>query len=636
MKEFGFFLVLIIGLVGVAILVISNGLLHQPIHITIDYIFPIFERSSTVLYLSEPDSFLLYDYPSISLLNAYNFTIELYYKTPPQPNIKKNVAIFSNLRSAEDVYRLYGRWFSLYMHHNGTICLDYSAGDWRGDQNTHGLKCTLHKYDDDQWHHLAVVRNRSNQIVMLYMDFQIQFILHMPTGIDVQDQEQRTIFGGGNDRAFRACMLDEIKIWKIALEDGSMMKRNHCDMLKVVEHHDLISYYSFEDDFNSSAIVRDMGPRRMHALRIGQSQNNSALVIDGGLPMKETCSRELISKTRKKYEKFYRNGPRTEIIFLSSLMYCPKCWYETVRLHINKSAETCPMYLFEAYFGFYWLDMIRFNLFAIVFISDDSDKMELLDKLKIYKSYHMQFLLVDEYDLQRNQKQAIPKDCLPVNSRFIHMEYFIGQNLACQELEISRDESRIIFSSVFEYAIYSYLKNNQKLENDGFECLSLERKWNHILIDEQPKWLIHSDMRDFRIVHDPIQAIVKTNKTTSIQLLFQSGARSPSLISGGFQAGNRYSLFLLFHLLATIYRSDKCEGLDQGWLQHSWQNNKIKQMMQEALASVNQSWSLDVDLNIINSQQTRRFDDSLVFLHGNWWPSKRTGQTPQGYILGVP
>lgn len=68
------------------------------------------------------------------------------------------------------------------------------------------------RIDDNEWHFVQVTRDVAQERVDLYVDFKREGSMHMPFGIDLEDQEQRIIVGGGNDRRFRNCQIDEVRI----------------------------------------------------------------------------------------------------------------------------------------------------------------------------------------------------------------------------------------------------------------------------------------------------------------------------------------------------------------------------------------------------------------------------------------
>ena len=83
------------------------------------------------------------------------------------------------------------------------------------------------------------------------------------TGIDLDGQEQRIVIGGGNDRKFRECQLDNFRVWKkqiIPSANEENCTRHNAD--------DLITNFEFNDG-TDGVVLKDCSNLQGNAIRVG-------------------------------------------------------------------------------------------------------------------------------------------------------------------------------------------------------------------------------------------------------------------------------------------------------------------------------------------------------------------------------
>ena len=350
--------------------------------------------NSRGLAIRNRDSFLLYEYPGIKLLVTGSLTIELWYRTPWQPNVTTAVAIFSNDRKSAQT-GMYQRWFRILLQPTGRVTVDFHAVDTRragypkpGD----GIESQV-AIDDDRWHHIAVVRSREEQRLRLYVDFGSQGEVEIPNGIDIMDQEQRTIIGGGNDRRFRECYIDELRVWRGA---RVIDRRRTC---AACSDDNLVAFFDFEEDGGSwPAVVRDCSNSRGHALRVGEELIKGD-PFTSGAPRAKACpntSREVHG--RRDAAPLETD---TDTVILTSLYW--RCGGGG-----GLDFDTGGMLQFEAYIGPLWLDVNRLNMKMVVMVDCLDD-----ERIARYTTPNVQFVKVEPYD------RGLPVHCSPVNQRFL-------------------------------------------------------------------------------------------------------------------------------------------------------------------------------------------------------------------------
>ena len=353
--------------------------------------------NSKALAITHQDSFLIYEYPSIMLLVTHNFTFEVWYRTPHQPRVTIPVAIFSNDRDSFDSEK-YGRWFRVMLEQTGKVSVDYHAMDTmkaNGERPAGRIESQV-AIDDDQWHHIAVVRSRAEQRLRLFIDFKLEGEVEMPIGIDIMDQEQRTVFGGGNNRGFRECYLDELRLWKVAREitDGTTCVR--------CSNPNLVAYFDFEEDAASwRAVVRDCSQSGGHALRTGDELIKGD-PFTAGAPRVESCP-----NTSRVVHASRRSPPDTDTVLLTSLYW--RCSGDG-----DSMFDTGRIYQFEAYIGPLWLDVNRLNAKMVVMVGCLDE-----ERIALYTTPNVQFVKAEPYD------RDLTLHCHPVIQRFLVFNEYI-------------------------------------------------------------------------------------------------------------------------------------------------------------------------------------------------------------------
>jgi len=362
---------------------------------------------STGFEIREKDGFLIYEYPSISLLNANSFTIELLYKTERQPNVTEEVAIYSNERCSPVERLQYGRFFRVFLIPEGRVRVDFSAGDFKtptDTDNTHGEIRGEKIIDDNQWHHIAVIRDKVALKLFLYVDGIEEGSIHMPNGIDVEDQEQRTIIGGGNDRAFRHCFVDEVRFWKKVLKPTEFSIANRCLTQEDTVNPALVAYFPFDDYGDDYAVVvRDYSSYMGDALRTGAAKDKSSFVL----------GHEGFKQCKPLKRKLHQTPPYNETIIMTSVIL--PCSPDAV-VDLFQAGH---MYQLESYIGIFWLDVNRLNLMTFIFYACLPQSV-----IEQYSTPVVHFVDITEF------RQSLTLECPPVNERFLIYEKYLSEKLS--------------------------------------------------------------------------------------------------------------------------------------------------------------------------------------------------------------
>jgi hypothetical protein len=283
---------------------------------------------NTALSIERPDEFLLYEWPGISVLSSFDFTIDLWYLTPRQSEVSNKVAILSNMRQTGDGSQ-YGRSFSLHLTPDGVVEAAFEGykASTRGLQS--GTVRSLKRVDDGQWHHIRVFRSHSALRLTLEVDGAVSFCT-FPSGIDVDSQEQRVIIGGGNDRSFRKCSIDELRIYRRIVGDD-----------EIGVERGLVAYFPFETITNG-AVLLDCSPNHGDAIRVGKRLRTEAAFVPSPL----------------------RTMPRCEGASSRGQSHAPNGTLLLTYLGIpcdgrGAQQQVGHLYQMEAYLGALWLDVHR-------------------------------------------------------------------------------------------------------------------------------------------------------------------------------------------------------------------------------------------------------------------------------------
>ena len=228
------------------------------------------------LHIGSPDSLVMYPLPGLHLLSSYDFTIELWYRTQRQPQVQHDVAIISSVRDSTilnagrglaDVRGMKSGAFSIFMRSGGEVAVAYSADDrvvgqrQRQQPHMHGAISTSRRYDDGAWHHVSVMRRFQAGTLALYVDHQLHACGSMPPGVDLSDWRP-LYMGGGNDRHWRECAIDEVRLWRVARPPSAC--------IAPLDTRDLVGSFSFEaDTVAGSTFIEDDSPIGGGAIRIG-------------------------------------------------------------------------------------------------------------------------------------------------------------------------------------------------------------------------------------------------------------------------------------------------------------------------------------------------------------------------------
>lgn len=177
--------------------------------------------------------------------------------------------------------------------------------------------------------------------------------MQMPTGIDLDGQEQRVVLGGGDDRHFRECTIDEVRIWSslrpfpASRSDSSSSNEEGCPL----SDGDLVAHFTF-DDMTEGVRLRDCSGMRGDAIRVGRTlQTASAFVA--GAPATAPCKACMEQSMWPALQK------GTLIITYLGV----SC--SGARSQFTKGS----LYQLEAYMGAMWLDANRLGI-SLLIITD--------------------------------------------------------------------------------------------------------------------------------------------------------------------------------------------------------------------------------------------------------------------------
>jgi hypothetical protein len=193
--------------------------------------------------------------------------------------VKGAVALIGNSRESKDGSQ-YDRHFVVQMLRTGHIEVTFSGYEPVARKFFKGKIKSRIPFDDDLWHQVRVLRNGVAETVVLFVDDKEEGTVSMPTRIDLDGQEQRVVIGGGNDRQFRKCQIDELRIWsKVRQEDGIE------DCTPKDPH--LVAHFTFDDD-SDGVRLRDCSATRGDAIRVGSTLQKASAFVEG-VPLIKPC-----------------------------------------------------------------------------------------------------------------------------------------------------------------------------------------------------------------------------------------------------------------------------------------------------------------------------------------------------------
>jgi hypothetical protein len=255
-------------------------------------------KNNKAVRISQPDEFLLFDWPTPGVL-ASDFTMELWYRTEYQATNRTNtnvttitekeddaVAIVSNHRVPEDA-KQYGRHFGMYfVGSTGSISVRFEGYRPLDKKFFSGSieSTSERRLDDGQWHFLRLVRSNTN--ITLTIDGSLEGSAVMPINVDYDGQEQRVVIGGGNGRRFRECELDNLRVWTAARRQEDAF--SSCPTADDNSDLELIMHLAF-DDVSAGVMLHDCAPRGGGALRVGSQLRTSTAFVDGA-PKATLCT----------------------------------------------------------------------------------------------------------------------------------------------------------------------------------------------------------------------------------------------------------------------------------------------------------------------------------------------------------
>jgi len=499
------------------------------------------------LQISEKDNFVLYDWPGISVLNTGDFSLELLYKTPHQPRVRDAVAIISNARESIES-EAYGRYFKIMLLPDGRVEVSFSGHEISGKFHR-GLLVSNTAVDNEMFYHLLVTRKDGK--ISLFIDGNKEGDMPIPESIDLEGQEQRVIFGGGNDRFFRKCVLDEIRFWTVARDPSFAC----VDRLE----ESLVAYFNFNIP-SEGVFLEDSSVRQGGAIRVGnQLESKSSFV-------------QIVSiKFPRCYVFFSEIGDEKSDTLVISYLGMP-CGST-----MGSILQTGHLYQLEAYIGALWLDANRVQIDLLIVTECVPDSV-----VSKYTTNRVKFVKKSDVLLT-----------LPCTGP-VYVERFLVINKLLQGPMVSN--------------------------------------YSHI---------VSTDLRDSRIIRYPDWSGVLTNA----DLVLQSISNNRWYICGGFQAGIKEGMQVLYERMAEAIESMQCQENDQELLNRLFGVSIFHKLLGGDFVNwiigskglgIHRS-RIAIDAFVVNSQQTRVFDIT-PFLHGNWW--RTSGHSYQenmnAYPLGIP
>ena len=296
------------------------------------------------LEITEKDNFILYDWPTVSPLSTGDFTIETKYRTSKQEGVQDDVAIFSNERDSREGAK-YGRFFSILLLTSGKIGVRFQGYEPKNRTFIKGKIESNYRIDNGEWHHILVTRNAS--IISLYVDGLFNAFSRIKPNIDLDGQEQKIVIGGGNDRNFRHCQIDELRVWK-------MQRYPSQDGNSLLDIHNLIADFKFDND-TDGIVLKDCSSLQGDAIRVGKVLQTSAAFVGNADQHKTRCLHN---------PNVMSNQNKT--LILTYLGFDCSGYAE---LSNKPTLQKGSLNQVEAYLGSLWLDARRLNI-SLSFISD--------------------------------------------------------------------------------------------------------------------------------------------------------------------------------------------------------------------------------------------------------------------------
>jgi hypothetical protein len=463
------------------------------------------KQSPSSLFIGEPGQYLLYDFPGgMFPLSTSDFTLNLWYRTPHMPDVRQPIAIFSNVRQMLD-HSQYGRHFMLMLQGNGKVSIEFSAGDYVQGTNTHAYNESNDSVDDHQWHQITVIRSHTHASLVLFIDRALQATVPMPTGLDIDSQEQHVVIGGGNDERFRVCFLYELSFWAVYMREPP----RDCAPWES-ESRSFIFHFSFtEENIINNFIVRDTTPTRGNAIWVADGLVNLSDQVPTAMDHPVVSC--LQGTSRFVSRDWVADVPVNDTVILSSLPN--SCAPGADDLFIKGS-----FWYIDSYILGIWLDANRLGYYTII-ITSPCFPQTIIQK---YSTKYVQFLKLEQ-DLLWRQPPGCDIDI-----------YF--QRDAFGGMWVSR------------WFIELYLIDNTTLLSAFSHIVSL-------------------DIRDSRITRrvewDKINA---ENADLRGLWLQRNDALVPHKISGGFHGGSKGEVRSLLLEATAMFMSHRCRVDDQNAL----------------------------------------------------------------------
>jgi len=151
------------------------------------------------------------DIEGILPLGDKDITAVLWVKVPPDSNgggTNRVGILLGNYNSPNN--------YNLEIHGNGQPRIW-----WNNGQHDHKGKQDLR---DDEWHHLAFVRDKKKKIFVIYVDGEVDSEFKGSAGADVVWQKEHRVAGDlrGDGSPWYNGAIDELAIWSIVLTEGEI------------------------------------------------------------------------------------------------------------------------------------------------------------------------------------------------------------------------------------------------------------------------------------------------------------------------------------------------------------------------------------------------------------------------------
>lgn len=171
-------------------------------------------------------------------LSDTNFTLEVWVKIPDDGNTKK-----MNLFSLKNCVN----GFNMYLTENGSPEFTWSAGPNDENGSIHYIATSIINIKDNKWHHLAFIRNKDQDKLLISIDGSHQGTTSSKSaGYDIPLKGINLVFGENlEDDTFGRSFLgsiDELSIWKRHLSEDDLTNRSLCVSISLQDYQETFSF----------------------------------------------------------------------------------------------------------------------------------------------------------------------------------------------------------------------------------------------------------------------------------------------------------------------------------------------------------------------------------------------------------